>query len=429
MNGEILNGAPSPMSLPVSAAPVPALPDRAAFLQRLEFAVRTAERQNSGFAVLLVDAALAPGDAGLLDLPLLDAAAAVLRGTVRLSDTVAFLSGSEFAVLLGAGTEEGAQRVAGKIIQALAGRASAEVAVGVALFGAHGRTAESVLRAAETALFQARRSGRAVLLASTAELAPIDERCDLGGHIGAAIEHDEFVLHFQPVVKLHSGQPVSVEALARWHHPQRGLLPAAEFMHLAEREQDLGALTLRLVERALNLLRSWHERGLVAALSLNLAPALLARPGIDREILARLHERALPAHCFTLELRDEGLTRLPPEAVRALFGLAAGGVCLALDSFGRGEGSLLALRELPVREIKVDAALSAQVAHSEADAAIMGALIALGRKLGRSVIAKGIESEAVRQKLLDLGCEYGQGFLFAPALDVAALEAWYAARH
>ncbi|GAB2896185.1 hypothetical protein GCM10027046_27000 [Uliginosibacterium flavum] len=417
--------APRPVAIDNLA--VPGLPDRATFLRRLEMAIRTAERQNSSFAVLLLDAGLSPDD-GLLDLSLLNKAAIAIRATVRLSDTVAFLSGCEFAVLLSVGNEEGAMRVAGKIISTLGEMMGLEtppdVAVGVAMFSAHGKTGEALLRAAEGALYQARRSNRDIMLAVRAEVLSDEFFAELEERIGTAIEQDEFVLHFQPVVKLQTGLPVSTEALARWHHPELGLMRPAEFLHLAESEGNVEALSLRLTDRALNQARIWRERGMSLSLSLNISTALLECADLDQKILSRLHTLALEPRSLTLELRDEGLSSLSPTATKSLFSLASAGVCLSIDDFGRGAGALRSLRDLPVQEFKIDAEFSAQVCRSEADAAIVASLVTLGRKLGKVVIAKGIESEEVRQKLCDLGCEYGQGFHFAQALDASELENW-----
>ncbi|NSL53907.1 GGDEF domain-containing phosphodiesterase [Uliginosibacterium aquaticum] len=413
----------APRAFAPNPAGVPSLPDREAFLRRLDMSIRMAERQRSSFAVMLLD--LGPTEDPLSGLA---AAAAALRITVRLTDTVAWLEGRQFAVLLNVANEEGATRVGGKIFEALgealgeaAGR---EVRAGMALYPDHGKSGDQLLRAVNGALYQASRGHKGIVMAVLAEGVLPEVRETLGQRFGMAIEQNEFVLRFQPVVNLVSGLPVGAEALARWRHPELGLLPPAEFMHLATHESALEGLSLRLLDQALRQIRNWRERGVALSLSLNFAPVLLAREGLDQLILARLQAQGLSPECLTLELRDEGLAALSASALRVLFSLASAGVCLAIDDFGRGTGSLLALRDLPVQEFKIDAAFVSKVCHSEADAAIVATLVSLGRRLGKTVIAKGIETEEVRQKLRSLGCEYGQGFCFAQALPAQELEDW-----
>lgn len=430
------NGMP-PVNAPVDSIPrlieerssaLSGLPDRDAFMRRLEMSIKIAERQRSSFAVLLLEPG-GEGDDQRLDL---NAAAAALRATVRLTDTVVALDANQFAVLINVANEEGALRVGGKILDALsqalgedAGRASA---VGMALYPQHGNTSEALLRAASGALYQSSRSRHGIVMAVKAEASAAEMRAGLSQRIGMAIEQDEFVLRFQPVVNMMNGLPVGAEALARWRHPELGLLPPAEFMHLPENEDSLEGLSLRLLDQALLQIRSWCERGLNLNLSVNISSTLLARDGLEQKILAQIHAQGLSPECLTLELRDEGLSGLPANALRALFGLASAGVCLSIDDFGRGAGSLMALRDLPVQEFKIDAGFVSKVCQSEADAAIVSALLSLGRRLGKTVIAKGIETEEVRQKLRSLGCEYGQGFCFAQALPAQELEDWRSVR-
>lgn len=399
------------------------LQDREAFGRRLEMLIKIAERQHSGFAVLLLE--LGGAECSERDL---NAVAAALRTTVRLTDTVAWLEANRFAILLSVPNAEGALRVGGKILDALSGvlgiEAGHSISVGMALHPTHGKSGDLLLRAAEGALFQSCRGRHGIVMAVAAESPREELLASLGQRIGVAMEQDEFELRFQPVVNLLSGLPVGAEALVRWRHPELGLLPPAEFLHLAEYEALLEGLSLRLVERALGQIRTWRERGLVLNLSLNLASALLATEGLDHKILSRMHAAGLPPESLTLELRDEGLASLPASALRSLFGLASAGVCLSIDDFGRGTGSLMALRDLPVQEFKIDASFIRKICSSEADAAIVASLISLGRRLGKTVIAKGIETEEERQKLRSLGGEYAQGFYFSQALPARELEAW-----
>lgn len=421
MNLDVLSPASSRHTPGMS---VSELPNRQVFRERLDEAVGLAERQaRAQFAVLLLDVVLDP-DMGLIDMDVLNDIAAAIRSTVRLTDTVAFLSGSEFAVLLSIGNEGGAVRVAGKIAEGLAALGFAEVAIGLSIFDLHSRESEALLRAAEGALYQARRGYQKVVVGVKTENAYIPTQDELEQRIDTAIQQDEIVLHYQPIVRLQSGVPVSLEALARWHHPGLGLLPPAEFLHLAEKEGRIEELNFKLIERALTQVLGWRERGISLSMSLNLSPGMLLRETLGQDILRRLHERGLEPDCLTVELRDDALAGLSQNALKSLFDLASAGVCVSIDDFGRGTASLMSLRDLPVQEIKIDPAFAAQVCRSEADAAIVSALVMLARRLGKFVVAKGVESEEVRVKLCELGCEYGQGYHFARAMGADEVEGW-----
>lgn len=400
------------------------LPDRNAFMQRLDAALRMSERVKSGFALLLVDAGA--GDDGAADV---QRVAAAIRHSVRLTDTVATLNSKEFAVLLSVGNEDGAQRVARKIFDSASeGAQHSELggglAIGVALYPAHGETREALLRAADAALYQARRNHGIVMAVRDEQPRAQAEAPALGQQLGTALEQNEFVLRFQPIVALGSGRAIATEALVRWRHPELGLLPPGEFLHLAALDTTLDTLSLKLIERAIQQAHAWHQEGIHLPLSLNLSHSTLELEALEQLIVRRLQDYNLPADHLTLELRDEQLTHLPAGAMKALFSLAAAGVRLSIDDFGRGTASLHALRDLPVHEIKIDPSLVVPVCRSTADAAIIKALAQLGRDLGKRVVAKGIESAEIRDKLVSLGCEYGQGFHFAQALEPEVMARW-----
>lgn len=403
--------------------------DRQGFLEAIDAALRASERQRVGFAILRID--LGSNEAARAK------AVGVLRANVRLNDVVAALAEQEFAVLLGSGTEGGARRVAGKIAESLLAACSDlvahDVSIGVAVFPAHGNTRDELLHAADAAQYQAKRTKRGIVVAVQADesgeealLVPAVSRDpdSLSRRMGSAVEKNEFVLRYQPAVNLATGHLLGAEALVRWRHPELGLLPAAEFLYLAERDGSIDALSLKFVEYALLQARAWRDGGTSLPVSVNLPASTLQRPMFGVDVVARLHELALSPDILTVELRDDQLTRLSADAMKNIFMLANDGVRVAIDNFGRGAASLLALRDLPVQEIKIDPCFTSAIATNTADAAIVATLVRLCRDLGRRAIAKGIENQAACDKLRELGCEGGQGFYFAQAMDADALPTW-----
>jgi predicted signal transduction protein with EAL and GGDEF domain len=404
--------------------------DRDVFLQGIDIALRSSERQRSSFALLKVDV-------GADDTARAGAIAAI-RANVRLNDTVAVLNEREFAVLLAVGSEGGAQRVAGKIIDSLVAACSnitaQDIAIGIAIYPAHGATRDQLLRAADNAQYQARRNRRGIVVAARSDDLTEDAAAtatvaagpkpDLSQRIGSAVEHNEFVLRYQPAADLASGRLLSAEALVRWHHPELGLLPPAEFLYLAERDGTIDMLSLKFIEYALLQMRAWRDRGTSLPVSVNLPASTLQHADLEPSVLGRLHDLALAPDSLTIELRDDQLTKLSSEAMKNIFMLANAGVRISIDDFGRGAASLLALRDLPVHEIKIDPGFVTSVATSTADAAIISALVGLCRTLRRRVIAKGVETQAVCDKLRELGCEGGQGFYFSKAIEGDALPGW-----
>lgn len=409
---------------PDESAALPALCDREAFQRRLDVVLRMAEKQRSSFAVLLLEAGLPCDASGQADARQLAAVASAIRMAVRLTDTVARLKNSEFGIILSVGNEEGAQRVARKIVDAIEASAgpgrSTHPCIGMAMHPAHGSNAGRLLRAADGALYLARHQLNGIVVAASSgqldKLPPL-RRESLAQQIGEALSQDEFVLRYQPIHALGSGQVVGCEALARWQHPELGVLAPAEFLHFAERDAAIEALSLRLLDQALTQASRWRTQGLPHAVSINLTPRLLANEGLEHILASRLHALDLPPACLTLELRDEDLAGLPPLATRTLFSIAAAGIPLAIDNFGRGSASLRQLRDLPFSTLKLDPDFVARIDQHEADARIIESLVHLGAALGKQVIAKGVESCGVENRLRAMGCTHAQGFAFAGPLE------------
>ncbi|RMD79569.1 MAG: EAL domain-containing protein [Gammaproteobacteria bacterium] len=431
------------------------LPNRALLADRLAQALAQAGRRGEPLALALMDLdhfkevndtlGHHVGD------QLLQQVAGRLSQAVRGTDTVARLGGDEFAVLLpGVGRRE-AERVVGKLLEVfrrpfvLQGHPFAlEASVGVALFPEHGTDGQLLLQRADVAMYEAKRRreglacydpsrdrhdpGSLSLLAELRQaLEGIPEaRRPAGAPDGAP--GGGLLLHFQPQVELATGRVAAAEALVRWRHPARGLLPPAAFVPLAERGGLVRPFTLAVLELAVAALRRWRERGLGLRLSANLPPRLLLDGELPERLQALLEGAGVPGRCLCLEVTESAMLSDPDQARRVLEGLDALGVELAVDDFGTGYSSLAQLQRLPVRELKVDRSFVQGMAADPAKARLVEATVALGRRLGLRVVAEGVEEEAARRMLLGMGCDLAQGYLFARPLEEAALLAWLEGR-
>jgi len=249
-------------------------------------------------------------------------------------------------------------------------------------------------------------------------------RLALVGELRRAIDRQELVLYYQPKADLPTGNVMGVEALVRWQHPERGLIPPDEFIPLAERTGLVRDLTRTVLDAALRQLRSWHDHGIELNVSVNLSARDLLDLGLP-EIVQQLLERyQLPADRLELEITESVILADPMRARAVLSRLHAMGVQLAIDDFGSGYSSLAYLKRLPVGEIKIDRAFVTNMEHDENDAVIVRSTIDLGRNLGLRVVAEGVENEATWHDLVQLRCDQAQGYFLTRPLPPADLATW-----
>jgi len=350
----------------------------------------------------------------------LQATASRLRACVHEPDVVARLAGDEFAILLDAIAEPAAaERMAESVLQALhqplsiGGRElEPSASVGIAIGGDSHERADSLLRDADTALYRAKQLGRGryAMFDETLARNAVDELA-LEVELRHALLHGEFVPHYQPIFRLDSGVVVGHEALLRWNHPRRGLLPPDDFVRVAQDCGQLEAIDWQLFGQA--CARMAQPDAGTGFVTINVSPQHLRHADFDRRLLQLLERSGLPPARLLIEL-TEGALLDDPVLVRAtLERLRAAGVQAALDDFGTGYSSLSYLHSLPLGKLKID-----QVFVRELDGAggagagtVVAAILALARALGIGVIAEGIETAAQRDALLAMGCEFGQGFL------------------
>jgi len=335
-------------------------------------------------------------------------------------DLVARLGGDEFALLLtGLPTPAVATHRATALLDSLERpievegmQLTVEAAAGIALAPGSGGVQE-LMRRADVAMYQAKRGGqRIATYAHSRDTADVG-RLMLGRELPRAMAEHEFVVDFQPIVDLASGEVTSAEALARWHHPQHGNLTSMQFLQTVERSGQLPTFVDAVLEQSLTAYRMWFEAGFDLPVAVNVSPRSLLDETFPAAVLAQLARHAVPADRLVLELA-ETLTLSQLDVVdRALIELRDAGVRLALDDFGTGVSSLSVLSRLPVHQLKIDRNFVRAVETSAEATSVIRSTVDLARSLHLAVVAEGVESEPQRRALWELGCVAGQGHLFA----------------
>jgi diguanylate cyclase (GGDEF)-like protein len=417
------------------------LPNRKLLRERVEQALRVTERSGRKIALLLLDLDRFKEVNDTLghhygDL-LLQQIGPRLEGVLRTGDCVARLGGDEFVVLLtGPGGLEGAETAAERIVSAFAApfqladvEVDVDVSIGIALSPDHGRDFGALLQRADIGMYEAKaaRSGWAVY--SSAADAGTPQKLAMVGQLRKAITSSEqIVLHYQPKADLRTGRICGVEALCRWEHPTRGLLPPGEFIPLAERTGLIHPLTMLVLDCALGQLATWDRQGIDLCVSVNISARSLLDERLPELVQRMLHEHAIAAERLTLELTESAIMADPSRAIATLTALQALGVALAIDDFGTGYSSMAYLEQLPIHQLKIDKSFVRKMTAGSTVAAIVRSCIELGQNLGLSVIAEGVETADVWNQLTDLNCDQAQGYYLARPMPASALMIWLSKR-
>ena len=357
--------------------------------------------------------------------------ATTLAGLVRPGDTVARLGGDEFGLVLEGADSPRARDVLERVQRALSVEVelggvpvSAEASIGVAVWPAHAGELDELLQCADLAMYAAKES-RAGIVEYSTELEHFSPaRLALVSQLRRAIASDELVLHYQPKLELRTGRVVGVEALVRWQHPARGLLPPSEFLDLAESTGLIDPLTDWVIDRALGQLAEWHARSLPLTVAVNVSARNLRDDALPDRVFALLEHHAVEPRFLEIELTETAVMAHPARATAVLERLHRGGVRVSLDDFGQGYTSLAQLARLPISELKIDRSFVVAMSSTRQDAAIVRTVVELGHQLGLHVVAEGAETADVVTALASIGCDTVQGFAFTRPLDADGVLAW-----
>ncbi len=427
------------------------LANRQFFGEHLRNAVARSKRHGTAFATIFVDLdrfnRINDTLGHAIGVALLRDAAKRLLACVRATDevtpvdaeqatghVVARLGGDEFIVLLrDLLAPSDAVTVATRMIQALSvpfiideHELVVTASLGIAMYPTDGDTGDALVKAADSAMYAAKSNGRNSFQFYSQELnSAAYEKLSFEMQLRQAIEGDQLVLHYQPKVDIRSGEMVGMEALVRWQHPQWGLIAPSRFIPLAE---ELG-LIVHLGDRVLAMgcqqAQLWREAGFPEIpISVNLASPSFVKPSLTAEISALLERHGMRAQQLVIEATESMLMQSTGAAMNTLKALQKIGVQLSIDDFGTGYSSLTYLRRFPVDELKIDQSFVAEMTHNADDAAIVAAIISLGRNMHRRIVAEGVETMAQARALRRLGCDVMQGFLFSrpvPANEMASL--------
>jgi diguanylate cyclase (GGDEF)-like protein/PAS domain S-box-containing protein len=422
------------------------LPNRLSFMEQLAQAMGRADESGSRLALLFVDLdhfkRINDSLGHLVGDALLRTVAQRFTASLRTTDIVSRFGGDEFMVLLpglasGPAHAADAEEVAQKLLAAIGAPVHADgrplsvtPSIGIALYPGDADTPAELVKHADAAMYQAKARGRAnyqyfdrgTVGAAYAELV-------LEGQLAQALERSEFELYFQPQVRARDGWLMGAEALLRWNHPQRGLLAADAFIPVAEKRQLMLPIGQWVLGEAARCAGHWRRLGLVVApVAVNLSNIQFQASGFLDAVAGVLNTEGLLPGMFELELTERMLMDELPQVKERLARLKGMGVRLSVDDFGTGYSSLGHLKELPIDKLKIDRSFVHDLPGNRDSAAIASAIIQMGRSLGLTVVAEGVETEVQRAFLAEQGCDELQGLLLSPPLPQREFEAWVRAR-
>jgi diguanylate cyclase (GGDEF)-like protein/PAS domain S-box-containing protein len=413
------------------------LPNRALFMDHVKMAIQRSRRSGDRlFAALFLDLdrfkIINDSLGHMVGDQLLVGIAHRLEACLRPGDTVARLGGDEFTILLEdlSGNEDAievARRVQEAVTQPFnigGHEVFTTASIGIALSTTGYERAEDLLRDADTAMYRAKMQGKKRhVVFDKAMHDRAMELLQLETDLRRAIQRREFFLNYQPIVSLETGKVSSFEALVRWRHPERGLVMPGEFISVAEETGLIIPLGQWVLGEACRQMREWQKHYLIdkdVTMSVNLSSRQFSQADLIEQISSALRETGLPSSNLKLEITESMVMENFDTAIQMLTQLRNLGVGLSIDDFGTGYSSLSYLHRFPIDTLKIDRSFVTQMTDNTENAEIVRTIVTLARSLGMNVIAEGVETRAQLTQLRDLGCDFGQGYLFSKAVGAPA---------
>ncbi len=415
------------------------LPNRFLSMDRLVQMIKEAVRDSTQVAVLFLDLddfkkvndtlGHEVGD------ELLVQCAQRLRGVLRESDTIGRLGGDEFIILLSRLTEGSqAQPVADSLLAqfshpfSVGGRQlKISASIGIALYPTDGTEVSALLRNSDAAMYHAKQLGRNAFAFFTEQMKlQVSKRLEIEEQLHGALERKEFSVHYQPQIELASGKVVGAEALLRWHNPVLGAVSPGEFIPIAEQTGLIVSLGDYVLREALSACARWRgEFSPVFCVAVNLSPIQVRGTALVDRLQAMLEQNGIPSEALKLEITEGVLMRQQSDVDECLGGLIQLGVNIAMDDFGTGYSSLSYLRSYPFHVLKIDRSFVADISVDESDRQLIRAAISMAHGLNMRVVAEGVETEEQQEFLAELGCDYGQGYLFGKPMPEEEMDRYF----
>lgn len=414
------------------------LPNRALFQDRLHQAMEYAKRHDRLIALLFIDLddfkrvndslGHAAGDR------LLQEIARRFGRVLRETDTLARLGGDEFTVILtDINRPEDAVTFVRKLLDSLRApfilgeqSITMSASIGITLYPSDDTAEADLLKDADTAMYQAKSRGKNTFDFYAPELTQsVRARLTMEGELRAALDSNQFLLHYQPIVSLNGAGVRGVEALVRWQHPTRGLVSPDEFIPVAEDAGLIHDLGDWVIDTACAQLAQWDARGLSQlTLALNLSPVQFRRDGLVSRIARRLRQHHIPSNRIHLEITESLLMEQNRHVAETLQTLDAMGIGLCIDDFGTGYSALNYLRHFPIQQLKVDKSFVEDMLHAEDTRALVRAIVLMAHALRLEVVAEGVEEKSQLELLREMGCDQVQGYLLSRPLPAAEIPGW-----
>jgi diguanylate cyclase (GGDEF)-like protein len=414
------------------------LPNRMLGRSRIEQAIALARRNGRQMALMFVDLdnfkSVNDSFGHTVGDEFLRQVAQRLQGAVREADVVSRQGGDEFLIgITDLAQGEAVGTVADKVLKAIGERCDiggvelvGSCSIGIALYPDNGSDFETLLRNADTGVGYAKEAGRNLYrLYDTSMNAQLQDNLQLVSGLRQALARNEFELHYQPVVDIISGRMTGAEALIRWNRAGQGMVSPGEFIPAAERSGLIVEIGEWVLQESCRQMMAWKAAGFPDfVLAVNLSPVQFRRGTIETMVASALRNSGLDPAFLELELTESTLIQDSEKFIQSLQRLKALGLRIAIDDFGTGYSNLSYLQRFAVDKLKIDQSFVRQLMRGPQDQAIVSAIIQIASSLQLTTTAEGIEDESVRQRLVELGCQQGQGYLFSRPLPVARFEAW-----